>query len=197
MTPAVDVRLCDVVALVGSAGGIRALENVLERLPGDLDAAVIVVLHLAPEHPSMLAHVLDRKSALPVREAVDGEQLEPRTVYVAPPNAHLVVSAEGRLHLERSEPVNYVRPSADSLLLSIAETYKGRCLAVVLSGTGVDGAAGAAAVHGIGGLVLAQDEASSEHFGMPGAAILAGGVDEILALDEIGPAVVDFVEGRR
>jgi two-component system chemotaxis response regulator CheB len=193
MPPAVDTRLHDLVAIVGSAGGIAAMRSVLGRLPGDLDAAVIIVLHLTPEHPSVLAQILDRATDLPVREARDGDVLEPGTVYVAPPDAHLLVDADGSLRLERSELVHHVRPSADALLLSIAHEYRGRCLAVVLSGTGIDGAAGAAAVHQAGGRVLAQDEATSEHFGMPGAAILAGGVDEILSLEDIGPAVVEFV----
>ena len=192
MPPAVDTRLHDVVAIVGSAGGIAAMRNVLERLPGDLDAAVLIVLHLTPEHPSLLAQILDRATNLSVREAHDRDVLEPATVYVAPPDAHLLVDADGSLRLERSELVHHVRPSADALLLSIAHEYKGRCLAIVLSGTGIDGAAGAAAVHQSGGRVLAQNEATSEHFGMPGATILAGGVDEILSLEDIGPAVVEF-----
>jgi two-component system chemotaxis response regulator CheB len=129
-----------------------------------------------------------------VREAADGDVLEPSTVYVAPPDDHLLVTSEGRLRLERSEVVHHVRPSADALLLSMAHEYKGRCLAVILSGTGIDGAAGAAAVHQAGGLVVAQDEATSQYFGMPGAAILAGGVDEILALEEIASAVIDFAK---
>jgi two-component system chemotaxis response regulator CheB len=192
MHPAIDSRPLDIVAIVGSAGGIRAMERVLEQLPRDLNAAVIVVLHLTPQHPSMLARILDRKTDLVVKEATDGEALAPGTVYAAPPDAHLLVTADGRLRLEESELVHHVRPSADALLLSIAHEYKGRCLAVILSGTGIDGAAGAAAIHQAGGVVLAQDEATSEHFGMPGAAILAGGVDEVLALHEIGPAVVEF-----
>jgi two-component system chemotaxis response regulator CheB len=192
MSPAVEAAQGDIVAIVGSAGGIRAMEAVLSQLPRDLDAPVIVVLHLAPQHPSLLARILARKTALTVREAADGDPLEPGTVYVAPPGAHLLVTADGSLRLERSALVHHVRPSADSLLLSIAQEYKGRCFAVVLSGTGIDGAAGTAAVHRAGGWVVAQDEATSEHFGMPGAAILAGGVDAILSLDEIGPAVVDF-----
>lgn len=194
MAQTVDAPLCDVVAIVGSAGGISAMENVLERLPADLHAAVLIVLHLTPEHPSLLARILGRKSALPVREAADGDVLEPSTVYVAPPDDHLLVTSEGRLRLERSEVVHHVRPSADALLLSMAHEYKGRCLAVILSGTGIDGAAGAAAVHQAGGLVVAQDEATSQYFGMPGAAILAGGVDEILALEEIASAVIDFAK---
>jgi len=188
-----DRKLCDVVAIVGSAGGIAALERVLGALPPDLDAAVIVVLHVPPDQPSRLSNVLGRWTRLPVHEAFEGDVLEQGRVFVAGPNAHLVVSPEGGLHLERSELVHHVRPSADALLLSIAHGYRGRCLAVVLSGTGVDGAAGAAAIHAAGGVVVAQDETTAEHFGMPGAAILAGGVDKVLALDDIGTAVVEFV----
>ena len=193
MAQTVDARLCDLVAIVGSAGGIAAMESVLERLPPDLNAAVLIVLHLTPQHPSHLARILGRKTTLAVREAADGDTAEAGVVYVAPPDAHLLVTADGRLRLERSEVVHHVRPSADALLLSIAHEYKGRCLAIILSGTGIDGAAGAAAIHQAGGLVVAQNEATSEHFGMPGAAILAGGVDEVLALDEIGSVVIDFV----
>jgi two-component system, chemotaxis family, protein-glutamate methylesterase/glutaminase len=190
----VESRLCDVVALVGSAGGIAAMERVLAELPADFGAAVIVVLHLMPDHPSFLARILARRTELAVREASDGEVLDPGVVYVAPPDAHLLVTAEGTLRLETSELVHHVRPSADALLLSMARDYRGRCLVVVVSGSGVDGAEGAAAVHRAGGRVLAQDEATSEHFGMPGAAILAGAVDEVLPLDDIGPAVLDFAQ---
>jgi two-component system, chemotaxis family, protein-glutamate methylesterase/glutaminase len=183
----------DVVAIVGSAGGIRAMEEVLEQLPADLKAAVIVVIHLTPQHRSVLAAVLGRRTSLAVKQAEHGEPMEEGTVYVAPPDAHLLVGADGTLRLESSELVPHVRPSADALLLSIAKEYEGRCLAVVLSGTGIDGAAGAAAVKRAGGTVLAQDEATSEHFGMPGAAILTGAVDQVLPLREIGAAVLDFV----
>lgn len=192
MSPAVDARVADVVAIVGSAGGIVAMEAVLECLPPDLDAAVLIVLHLTPGHPSLLARILGRHTDMAVCEAAHGDVLEPSRVYVAPPDAHLLVTPEGGLRLVQSELVHHVRPSADVLLLSIAHEYKGRCFAIVLSGTGIDGAAGAAAVHQAGGWVVAQDEATSEHFGMPGAAILAGGVDAVLSLEEIGPAVVDF-----
>jgi two-component system, chemotaxis family, protein-glutamate methylesterase/glutaminase len=197
MTAQTERRPCDVVAIVGSAGGIGAMERVLQQLPRDLDAAVIIVLHLTPQHKSLLARILGRSTNLRVREAADGDVLEPGSVYVAPPDAHLLVTADGKVRLDQSELVHHVRPSADVLLLSLAREYKGRCLAIVLSGTGIDGAAGTAAVKKAGGLVVAQNEATAEHFGMPGAAILAGGVDEVLALDEIGRAVIDFAGNSR
>ena len=189
-------RSLDVVVLVGSAGGIKPMESVLAGLPPDLDAAVVVLLHLTPQHPSVLAAILARKTTMSVKQAEDGDVLEPGHVYVAPPDAHLLVAADGTLRLDHSPLVHYVRPSADTLLHSLAENYEGRCLAVVLSGTGTDGAEGALAVKGAGGLVYAQDEATSEHFGMPSAAIGAGSVDAVLAIGQIGQAVVDFVGSR-
>ena len=170
------------------------MERVLHPLPRDLDAAVLILLHLTPRHKSLLPRILARSTRLDVREAVDGDVLVPGLVYVAPPDAHLLVTADGEIRLDRSELVHHVRPSADVLLLSLAREYNGRCLAVVLSGTGIDGAAGTAAVKRAGGVVVAQDEATAEHFGMPGAAILAGGVDEVLPLEDIGRAVVAFVK---
>ncbi len=190
MPAAADPRDLDVVAIVGSAGAVRAMAWVLSALPAELEAAVLVVLHLTPQHRSLLADVLGRSSRLPVAQAVDGDLLHAGRVYVAPPDAHLIVAEDGSLRLDQSELVHNVRPSADVLMLSLAQNHRGRCVAVVLSGTGIDGAAGAAAVKRSGGTVLAQDEASSEYFGMPGAAILAGGVDEVLPLGSIADAVV-------
>jgi len=106
----------------------------------------------------------------------------------------VLVTADGTVRLDHSEVVHHVRPSADVLLLSLAAYHRGPTAAVVLSGTGIDGAAGAAAVQRAGGLVLAQDEATSQYFGMPGAAILAGGVDQTLPLDGIAPAVIQWAE---
>jgi two-component system, chemotaxis family, protein-glutamate methylesterase/glutaminase len=177
---------------VGSAGGIGALEVLFQGWPADLDAAVLVVIHLTPQAPSVLAGILDRWSMLPVEQAEDGMPLETGIVRVAPPNAHLLVDETDTLRLDRSELVHHVRPSADVLLLSLAQNHHGPCTAIVLSGTGIDGAAGAAAVKRAGGRVLAQDEATSQYFGMPGAAILAGGVDETLPLDEIAMAVLQW-----
>jgi two-component system chemotaxis response regulator CheB len=182
-----------VVALVGSAGGLRGFIRVLEGLPNDLAAAVVVVMHLQAAHPSMLATILARSSPLPVKQAEEGDRLEPGHVYVAPPGAHLLVRADGSLQLELTPPVRFLRPSADVLLESPATAYAADSLAVVFSGTGSDGAAGARAIKASGGVVLAQDEESSDYFGMPSAAIASGAVDQVLALDQIAGAVVGFV----
>jgi two-component system chemotaxis response regulator CheB len=193
MDPTAELPHVHVVAIVGSAGAVLAMEAVLAELPPDLPAAVIVVLHLAPLHPSVLPQILARVTPLAVKQAEDADLLERGTVYVAPPGSHLLVDAQGELRLDRSELVHHVRPSADVLLLSIAKNHPRGCVAVVLSGTGIDGAAGAAAVKQAGGTVLAQDEETSQYFGMPGAAILAGGVDRVLPLNEIARAVIECV----
>ena len=182
-----------VVAIVGSAGGIRALSVVLAALPADLPACVLVVIHLTPLAPSVLAAILARETALHVETALNRAKLVPGVVLVAPPDAHLIVEADRTVHLDHSEVVHHVRPSADVLLLSLAKNRVEPVTAVILSGTGIDGAAGAAAIKQADGHVLAQDEATSEYFGMPGAAILAGGVDEVLPLDAIAPAVLQCV----
>jgi two-component system, chemotaxis family, protein-glutamate methylesterase/glutaminase len=190
MRPTAEPPGANVVAIVGSAGGIGALRVVLGGLPADLDASVLAVIHLTPLAPSVLPAILGRGTNLRVEQAVDGATLEPGVVWVAPPDAHMLVDEDETIRLDKSELVHHVRPSADVLLLSLAGNHRGQCTAIVLSGTGIDGAAGTAAVKRAGGRVLAQDEATSQYFGMPGAAILAGGVDEVLPLDEIAPTVL-------
>ena len=182
----------DIIAMAASAGGIQALSRVLAGLPADLPAAVLIVQHLDPDHESHLSWILGRETALRVKEAEAGERIAPGGVYVAPPNRHLLVDPDGTLSLTRTEFVHFVRPSADLLFESVAASYGRRAIAVVLSGTGVDGSRGITAVRKRDGVVIAQDEESSEHFGMPGAAIRTGDVNRVLPLEEIAPALVDL-----
>jgi two-component system chemotaxis response regulator CheB len=182
-----------VVALGASAGGLTAAAHVLGNLPDDVPAAFVVVLHLMAEHPSFLAEILARRTRLPVTQAAEGDRLEPGKVYVAPPDAHLLVTSDGRVALGTEPPVGHLRPSIDRLLASLADSYDGRAVAVVLSGTGRDGAEGVRLVKAAGGTVLAQSPETSEHSGMPEAAAATGAVDRILPLDEIAAAIVEAV----
>jgi two-component system, chemotaxis family, protein-glutamate methylesterase/glutaminase len=181
-----------VVAVAASAGGLRALERIFGDLPSGFPAAILVVQHLDRRNPSILAQILARRTSLPVREARDGDCLEPGSIYIAPPDRHLVVGADGRLGLTRGELVHYLRPAADTLFESAAEAFGGRAIAVVLTGTGLDGATGVSAVKRRGGTVIAQDEASSEYFAMPDAAIRTGDVDFVLPLAEIAPKLISL-----
>src|SRR5215470_14390418 len=174
----------DIVAIAASAGGLRALTTVLSALVAEFPAAVTVVQHLDPRHRSLMAELLSRQSCLPVKQAEDGDRLRPGSVYVAPPDRHLLVNADGTLSLSRTELVHFLRPSADLLFESVAASFKDRAIAVVLTGTGTDGATGIRAIKKMGGTVVAQDEATSEFFGMPSAAIQTGQVDFVLPLNE-------------
>ena len=186
----------DVVALAASAGGLQALIRVLNGLPRDFGAATVIVQHLDPRHRSLIADIFGRRTALKVKEAEEGDQLSPGMVFTAPPNRHLLVNPDGSVSLSQSELVHFVRPSADLLFESVAASYKDRVIAVVLSGTGADGSMGLRAIKKMGGTTIAQDEKTSEFFGMPGAAIETGTVDFVLPIEEIPPALVSLVMGR-
>ena len=183
----------DVVAVAASAGGLQALSAMLNALPQDFPLSVVVVQHLDRRHRSLMAHILSRRTALAVKEAQDADRLCPGAVYIAPPDHHLLVNPDGTLSLSHAELVHFVRPSADLLFESVAASFKDRAIAVVLTGTGSDGAMGVKAIKKMGGTVIAQDEASAEFFGMPNAAIQTGNVDFILPLSEIGLALMTLV----
>jgi two-component system chemotaxis response regulator CheB len=183
----------DVVALAASAGGLNALSHVLAPLPEDFPAVILVVQHLDPRHRSLMADILSRRTSLRVKQAEEGDQLQPMTVFIAPPNRHLLVNPDSTLSLSQSELVHFVRPSADLLFESVAASYKERAIAVVLTGTGSDGSMGVRAIKKMGGTVIVQDKRTAEFFGMPGAAVQTGTVDFILPLDEIPAALMTLV----
>ena len=185
----------EIVALAASAGGLKALTDVLAALPRDFAAALVVVLHLDRRHRSLMAEILGKRTALLVREARDGDKLERGLVLIAPPDHHLLVNADGSVSLSRTELVHFVRPSADLLFESTAAAYRERAVAVVLSGSGRDGAMGVKAIKKMGGTVIVQDEKTSEFFGMPEAAQQTGIVDFILPLSEIAPALRTLIAG--
>jgi two-component system chemotaxis response regulator CheB len=185
----------EIVALAASAGGLKALTDVLGALPADFPAAVVVVQHLDPRHRSLMAEILGKRTLLPVKEAQEGDKLRAGRAYIAPPNRHLLVNPDGRLTLSQTELVHFVRPSADLLFESTAASYKERAIAVVLSGSGKDGSLGVKAIKKMGGTVIVQDEKTSEFFGMPDAAQQTGMVDFVLPLGEIAPALQTLVNG--
>ena len=191
-----ETENCPVVALASSAGGLSALTRLLSALPSNFPAPILLVQHLDPHHRSLLAQVLGRSTALIVRQAHDGDCIAPGVVYVAPPDHHLLLSPGDIISLTQSELVHFVRPSANLLFESVAASCRTRAIAVVLTGSGSDGAMGVRAIKKMGGTIVAQDEVTSEYFGMPGAAIDTGDVDFVLPLDEIAPALVKLVNQR-
>ncbi len=182
------------VAVAASAGGLDAVGRVLGDLPADLPVPVLVVQHLDPRHESQLASILARRTSLSVTVVRGGEVLERGTVYIAPPDHHLVVDSDGRLALSQSPPVRFVRPSADRLFESLAARAGLRVLAVVLTGSGSDGADGVRAVRQAGGEVIAQSDARFPS--MPDAAIATGCVELTVPLERIGAVIARLVRGE-
>ena len=181
------------VAVAASAGGVFALTEILGKLPADFPASIVVVQHLDPRHRSLMPQIFGRRSNVPVHQAVEGMKVEPGHVYLAPPDRHLLVNGDGTVSLTQTELVNFVRPSADLLFESVAAAYGERAIAVVLTGAGKDGSMGVTAIKKRGGTVIVQDEATSEFFGMPSAAIRTGSVDFVLSLEEIPAALITLV----
>jgi two-component system, chemotaxis family, protein-glutamate methylesterase/glutaminase len=181
------------VAISTSAGGITALHNILASLPASLAAAVLVVQHLLPDRDSHLVEILRWHTHLEVLQARSAQRVNQGTVYVAPPDAHLIVGIDRRLLLSHLPPVNHCRPSGDRLFESLAAAFGRGAVAVVLTGFGRDGAAGAQCVRRAGGTVIVQDPETAQFGDMPRAALREGAVDHILPLDAIGPMVRELV----
>ena len=168
------------------------MSAILAGLPSNFGAALPVVQHLDPRHPSLMADILSRRTHLIVWQASEGQLLRPGNVYIAPPDRHLLVIPNGMLSLTQTELVHFVRPSADLLFESVAASYKERAVAVVLTGTGRDGSMGVVAIKKMGGIVIAQDQVTSEFFGMPAAAIETGCVDYVLPINEIASTLMEL-----
>jgi two-component system chemotaxis response regulator CheB len=179
----------EVVVIGASWGGLDALRGLLGALPGDLDAAVVVAQHRAPEsHPTAFRDLLGAVTRLTVCDAEDKQPLKRGVVFLAPPDYHLLVDGE-HLSLSTEAHVSYSRPSIDVLFESAAEAARERCIGVVLTGANDDGAAGLARIRELGGVAIVQDPATAERPEMPSAAVAAVPSAHVLPLDEI-PALL-------
>jgi two-component system, chemotaxis family, protein-glutamate methylesterase/glutaminase len=186
-----------VIALVASAGGLEAVSKVLAGLPEGLEAAVVVLIHQQPDRESALVRLLGRQARLPVKVAEDGMPLHAGTIVVAPPGKHVLITEGPATALIVSGAAPPSRPSADLLLTTLATACGPRATAVVLSGTGHDGATGATAVHRFGGTVLASTEATSTRFSMPQATIERDdAIDHVVAVDDIADLLASLVAAR-
>lgn len=175
-----------VVAIAASTGGPAALAHILCDMPPDFALPVLVVQHIAKGFVDGFAAWLNTAGAsLRVKVAHDGEPLCPRTVYVAPDDRHLGVADESTITVSDSAPIDGFRPSGTFLFESVARTFGGAVMAVVLTGMGADGVSGLRAVRVAGGRIIVQDEDTSVVFGMPGAALSAGLADDTVPLGAI------------
>ena len=179
----------DVVVLSGSAGGLQAMCSVLRPLPETFPVPIIAVLHHAVGRSPMVVKILQRSTKLRVVEAVDGEAIQPGHVYLAPADRHVQITPGRRLASRDARRINSLRSSVEPLLDSITEVYGPHAVSVILSGSGRNGAVSAKSLHDRGGIVIAQNRATAQSYGMPGAAIAIGAADHVLGVDEIAPAL--------
>jgi two-component system chemotaxis response regulator CheB len=187
----------EILAFGSSTGGPQALFNVLALLPAELALPVVITQHMPATFTALLAGHISKHSALACTEGRHGEPLRPGHIYLAPGDHHMrVVKGAGgpEIQLDQSPPVNFCRPAVDPLFESLAQVYGGRVLAAILTGMGNDGREGGRAIARAGGTVIAQDEASSVVWGMPGAAAKAGICAAVLALDEIAPFIAKILK---
>jgi two-component system chemotaxis response regulator CheB len=189
------VRRYDLVVMAASAGGVQALQAVLSVLPVDFPVPIAVVQHRSTRLPNLLVRVLARHTPLTVKMAEPSEAMQPGTVYLAPPDLHLSVQSDGTLALSGGQKIRHVRSSANPLFESAAGAFGGRIIAVVLTGGDRDATDGVQSVKAHGWTVITQDEATSQCFGMPHAAIETGCVDWVLPLEDIGPRLIDLMKG--
>jgi two-component system chemotaxis response regulator CheB len=190
------------VLLIGSStGGPQALNTIFSRIGPVVDAVpVLITQHMPPMFTTILAEHLARSAERPAREAVDGEPIQPGTIYVAPGGRHMRVAQHNGtavIALDDGPLVNFCRPAVDPLFASAAQVYGCSALALILTGMGTDGAIGAGDIAAAGGSVIAQDEATSVVWGMPGTAAHAGTCSAVLPLDEIAPKVLRILAGDR
>jgi two-component system chemotaxis response regulator CheB len=182
-----------VVAIGASTGGPNALTKVFHRLPGDFPVPIVIVQHMPPMFTRLLAERLSAESPICVREGNTKNVLLPGHAYIAPGDYHMIVMRDGlqvRTQVHQDPPENSCRPAADVLLRSVAKVYGNNTLAVILTGMGQDGLRGCEAVREAGGQILAQDEATSVVWGMPGFVARAGLADRVLPISLIGDEIV-------
>jgi len=190
---AMPTEIPEIIAIGSSTGGPQALFEVLGTLRGGLNQPILITQHMPATFTTILAEHIMRQSGLPTAEATDGMRIEHGHVYVAPGDFHMLVEAGAVGHkilrLQKGPPENYCRPSVDPMLRSIVKAYGRRVLTVILTGMGQDGLRGSEAVVAAGGSVIAQDEASSVVWGMPGAVALAGVCSAVLPIKEVAGCI--------
>jgi two-component system CheB/CheR fusion protein len=185
-----------VVGIGASAGGLPALLRFFENMPRQTGMAFVVILHLSPRHKSTADQVLQRVTRMPVVQVADPVEIRPDHVYVIPPDRHLTM-ADSCLDLTAMERPRGAHVAIDIFFRTLAEVHRERAVAIVMSGTGSDGAVGLTRIKEQGGLTIAQSPADAEHEGMPEAAIRTGAVDFVLPVVDMPQKLIELWENAR
>lgn len=186
----------EIITIGSSTGGPQALASVLKDFPKDIKQPILVTQHMPPTFTAILAEHLTKDCNIACKEAADGDLVKPSHVYVAPGGYHMVIASEDGKKIIRlldEPPENFCKPSVDPMLRSVADIYGPRVLTIILTGMGSDGLKGAEVIAERGGTIIAQDEATSIVWGMPGAVSQAGLCSAILPLNEIPFKIKEYV----
>ncbi len=186
----------DIIAIGSSTGGPQALFEVMKSLSGKVTQPILITQHMPATFTQLLAEHISRVSGITCTEAKDGDEIVGGQAYVAPGNYHMILVSDGTkkvVRLTQEPPENFCRPSVDPMLRSLSKIYGPRLLVLILTGMGSDGQRGSEAVTAAGGAVIAQDEATSVVWGMPGAVANDGLCSAVLPIKDIGPQVLKLV----
>lgn len=175
---------CNFVMIGSSTGGLKVLEELFSRLPV-LKAAVVIIQHITPQVDQSFVASLLRVSKMPVSLAMEGTNIQPGQVYLAPGGVHLTLLRNSLVRLNNGDKVNSVRPSIDVAMKSVTTPAGARIAGVILTGMGADGAVGISHIKRMGGVTIAQDQKTSVIYGMPKAAAETGQVDFVLPTEQI------------
>jgi len=185
-----------IIAIGSSTGGPQALLEVLRDIAARVKLPILITQHMPATFTTLLAEHIERATGVPCAEGKDGEVVHAGRIYLAPGNYHMIVESQGAstvVRLNQNPPENFCRPSVDPMLRSLARIYGSSLLTIILTGMGSDGQKGAMEVVEAGGTVIAQDEATSVVWGMPGAVATSGLCSAVLPIQEIGPSVRKLV----
>ncbi|MDB5283378.1 MAG: CheB methylesterase [Bacteroidota bacterium] len=185
-----------VIVIGSSAGGFLALSALLEKLPADYPLPIIVVQHRSKDPNALFEEILQHKCRIRIKQADEKEKIVGATVYVAPPDYHLLIERDGSFSLSLEDPVKFSRPSIDILFETAAEVFRDKLIGIILTGANSDGTNGICAIKRHGGLTIAEDPEEAKYPAMPLSAIESGAVEMVLTLNKMSDFLLSELNNK-